>query len=117
MRVVTVIEKLTDSDETWGFSAETADGRELVGKLRIESNGRVFTSRTSGIAEMDFSFPPLCAATFPTGLPKRLDAKKAKVYVVTLSGKFQSAETMLLRFSFGNENNRRELLFKDVPLP
>ena len=32
MRVVTVIEKLTDQDEPWGFSAETADGNELVGK-------------------------------------------------------------------------------------
>ena len=117
MRVVTVIEKLTDKDEPWGFSAETADGKELVGKLRIESNGRVFTSRSRGSAEMDCDFPPLRVATFPAGLPKGLSAKKSKVHSFTLSGKFQQSNTVVLRFSFGDANNRRELVFKGVPLP
>lgn len=117
MRVATVIEKLTDKDEPLGFTTETNDGTELVGKIRIESNGRVGKHRSGGTAEMDFDSPPLRAATFPTGIPKGLDAKKAKVYIFTLSGKFQSVETMLLRFSFGSESNRRELVFKRVPLP
>ena len=98
MRVVAVIEKLTDKDETWGFSAETADGNELVGKVRIEWNGRVET-------------------TFPVGLPKGLSDKKSKVHVFTLSGKFQPSETVVLRFFFGDANDRRELVFNDVPLP
>ncbi|MEQ8638690.1 hypothetical protein [Gimesia maris] len=36
MRVVAVIEKLSDKDETWSFCAETAEGKPLVGKVRIE---------------------------------------------------------------------------------
>ena len=117
MRVVTVIEKLTDKDETWGFSAETADGKELVGKVRIEWNGRVIQSRTSGIAEMDCDFPRLRDATFPVGMPKGLNAKTSKVHAFTFSGKFQPSETVVLRFFFGDANNRRELVFKRVPLP
>ena len=119
MRVVTVVEKLTDKDEVWGFSAETADGKELVGEVRWQwqRNGRVFTSRTSGIAEMDYNYPPLRDATFPVGMPEVLSAKKSKVYSITLSGKFQHSETAVLRFSFGDASNRRELVFKGVPLP
>ncbi len=56
-------------------------------------------------------------ATFPVGMPEVLNAKKSKVYVCTLSGKFQPSETVVLRYSFGDANNRRELVFKDVPLP
>ena len=118
MRVVAVIEKLTDKDETWGFSAETADGKELVGKVRIEWNSRVVGSRINGgIAEMDCNFPPLRAATFPVGLPKGLNAKTSKVHAFTLSGKFQPSETAVLRFFFGDAKDRRELVFNDVPLP
>ena len=117
MRVVTIIEKLTDKNESMGFTAETADGKELVGKVRIESNGRVFTSRARGNAEMDCDFPPLRAATFPVGLPKGLNAKTSKVHAFTLSGKFQPSETVVLRFSFGDAKDRRELVFNNVPLP
>ena len=117
MRVVTVIERLSDQDEPWGFTAESADRNELVGKILIERNSHVFGSRSSGIAEMDCDFPPLGAATFPVGLPEGLNAKKSKVHIFTLSGKFQPSETVVLRFSFGDANNRRELVFKDVPLP
>lgn len=117
MRVVAVIEKLTDKDETWSFSAETVDGKELVGKVRIESNGRVFGSRSNGIAEMDCDFPRLPTATFPVGLPQDLNEQQSKVYSFTLSGKFQPAETAVLRFSFGDSETRRELVFNEVPLP
>lgn len=117
MRVVAVIEKRTDKDETWGFNAETADGKELVGKVRIESNGRVIGSRATGIAEMDCDSPRLRAATFPVGLPQDLNEQQSKVYSFTLSGKFQPAETVVLRFTFGDSKNRRELVFDDVPLP
>jgi hypothetical protein len=117
MRVVTVIEKLTDKDEPWGFSAETSDGTELVGEINYQTNGRVFESSGSGLAEMDYNFPPLRFATFPVEMPKDLSAKKSKVYCFTLSGKFQPSETAVPRFSFGDANNRRELVFKDVPLP
>jgi|TARA_R110001592_G_scaffold363201_1_gene681303 hypothetical protein len=117
MRVVTVIENLSDKDETWGFRAETAEGKPLVGKVRIESNGHVIGSRINGIAEMDCNFPRLRAATFPVGLPADLKKQQSKVYTFTLSGKFQPAETVVLRFSFGDSQNRRELVFHDVPLP
>ena len=117
MRVATVVERLTDKNEPMGFTAETADGKELVGKVEIESNGRVFTSRSRGNAEMDFEFPPLRAATFPVGMPKGLNARTSKVHVFTLSGKFQPSETVVLRFSFGDAKDRRELVFNDVPLP
>jgi hypothetical protein len=117
MRVIAVIEKLTEKDERWSFSAETADGQELVGKVRIESNGRVFGSRTRGIAEMDCDFPRLRAATFPVGLPEGLHAQTSKVHACTLSGKFRPSETVVLRFSFGDAKDRRELVFIDVPLP
>lgn len=117
MRVVTVIERLTDKDETWGFSAETADGKELVGKVRIEWNGRVIGSRISGLAEMDCDLPRLREATFPVGMPKGLNVKTSKVHAFTLSGKFPPSETVVLRFFFGDKNNRRELVFKGVPLP
>ncbi|MFI4849787.1 MAG: hypothetical protein ACIAZJ_11860 [Gimesia chilikensis] len=117
MRVVTVIETLTDKDETWGFSAETADGKPLVGKVRIEANGRVIGSRSNGIIEMDCNFPQLPAATFPVGLPLDLNEQQSKVYSFTLSGKFQPAETAVLRFTFGDAKHRRELVFDDVPLP
>tara|TARA_R110002095_G_scaffold189660_1_gene167280 strand:+ start:2865 stop:3455 length:591 start_codon:yes stop_codon:yes gene_type:complete len=118
MRVVTVIENLTDKDEPWGFSAETADGKELVGEIKWKTNGRVFESRTSGaIAEMDYNYPPLRFATFPVGMPEVVNEKKSKVYSFTLSGKLPHSETAVLRFSFGDANNRRELVFKGVPLP
>ncbi|QDT28329.1 hypothetical protein Enr10x_36710 [Gimesia panareensis] len=117
MRVVAVIEKLTDKDESWGFNAETVEGKALVGKVRIESNGRVVGSHSSGIAEMDCNSPRLRAATFPVGLPQDLNEQQSKVYSFTLSGKFQPAETVVLRFTFGDSKNRRELVFHDVPLP
>lgn len=117
IRIVAVVERLTDKNEPWGFTAETADGKELVGKVRIESNGRVFKSRSSGIAEMDCDFPQLRAATFPVGLPPGLDPETSKVHAFTLSGKFQPTETVVLRVSFGDAKNRRELVFNDVPIP
>ncbi|QGQ26261.1 hypothetical protein F1728_27865 [Gimesia benthica] len=117
MRVVAVIEKRTDKDETWGFSAETTDGKPLVGKVRIEANGRVIGSRSNGITEMDCNSPQLPAATFPVGLPQDLNEQQSKVYSFTLSGKFQPAETVVLRFTFGDAKKRRELVFDDVPLP
>lgn len=117
MRVVTVIERLSDRDEPWSYSVETAGGNELVGKVIIESNGRVFGSRSRGLAEMNFNYPPLRDATFPVGMPEVLNVKKSKVYAWTLSGKFRPSETVVLRYSFGDANDRRELVFKDVPLP
>lgn len=117
MRVVTVVERLTDKNEPMSFRAETADGKELVGKVRIESNGRVFTSRARGHATMDCEFPRLRAATFPVGLPEGLNAKTSKVYAFTLSGTFQPSETVVLRCSFGNAENRRDVVFNHVPLP
>jgi len=118
MRVVAVVETLTDKEEPWGFSAETPHGKELVGQVRWKTNGRVFESRTNGaIAEMDSSYPPLRFATFPVGMPEVVAAKKSKVYSFTLSGKLQRSETAVLRFSFGDANKRRELVFKGVPLP
>ncbi len=117
MRVAAVVERLTDRNEPWRFTAETTDGKELVGKVRIESNGRVFTSRSRGMAEMDSEFPQLRAATFPVGMPKGLNAKTSRVHTFTLSGKFQPSETVVLRFSFGDAEDRRELVFNDVPLP
>ena len=116
MRVVTVIEKLTDQDEPWGFRAESADGKELVGKIRIERNSHVFGSRTSGIAEMDLHSSPLRAAIFPAETPKG-SSPKSKVYLFTLSGKIQESDTVTFRFSFGDEGDRRELVFKNVPMP
>lgn len=117
MKVAVAIENLTNKDGHLGFKAETADGAELVGKIRVETNGRVTGSRSRGTAEMDLDFPPLLAATFPTAPPKDAESKKSKVYVFTLSGKFQQSDTVTLRFTFGEANMRRELVFKDVPLP
>lgn len=118
MRVVAVIEKLTGKDETSKFRAETADGQELVGKLQVESNGRVVGSRVNGgIAEFDCDHPALREAAFPVGLPEDLKDDKCQVYAFTLSGKFQASETAVLRFAFGDKDDRRELVFKDVPLP
>ena len=117
MRVVAVIEKRTDKDEMWGFNAETTDGKPLVGKVRIEANGRVIGSRSSGITEMDCDTPQLPATTFPVGLTQDLNEQQSKVYAFTLSGKFQPAETAVLRFTFGDAKHRRELVFDDVPLP
>ncbi len=93
------------------------DGKPLVGKVRIAANGRVIGSRSNGISEMDCDTPRLPAATFPVGLPQDLNEQQSKVYCFTLSGKFQPAETVVLRFTFGDANNRRELVFDDVPLP
>ena len=117
MRVTTVIEKLTNKNEPLGFKAETGDGSELVGKVKIETNGRVTDSRSSGAAEMDFDFPPILAATFPTGMPKDSSPKNSKVHLFTLSGKFHKSDTVTLRFSFGIADNRRELVFKGIPMP
>ncbi|MEQ9406495.1 MAG: hypothetical protein RIK87_02170 [Fuerstiella sp.] len=116
MRVATVIEKLTDKEEPWGFKAEGADGTELPGKLRIETNGHIHTSRISGLAEMDLHYPPLRHAIFPTESPKGA-SPKSKVYLFTLSGKIQQSETVTFRFWFGNGADRRELVFQGVPLP
>ena len=116
MRVTTVIEKLTNKNEPWGFKAETADGTEFVGNINIEKNGQVFGTRTSGLAEMDLIFPPLRAAIFPAETPKG-SSPKTKVYLFTLSGKIQESDTVTFRFSFGDEGDRRELVFKNVPMP
>lgn len=117
IRVFTVIENLTDRNEPWRFQAETDDGRELVSKVRVQSNGHVVKSRANGLAEMDFNFPGLRKVTFPVDLPAGLDATKAKVYAFTLSGQFERTETFVLRFSFGDDKDRRELKFNEVPLP
>ena len=111
------VEKLTGNEEPFAFRTETTDGTAFVGKIRIEANEHVAGHRSRGLTELDLNSPTLRAATFPAGLPKGLDAKNAKVYVFTLSGKFPAVETMLLRFSFGSENDRRELVFQGVPLP
>ncbi|MEQ8638689.1 hypothetical protein [Gimesia maris] len=66
---------------------------------------------------MDCDFLRLRAATFPVGLPADLKKQQSKVYTFILSGKFQPAETVVLRFSFGDSKNQRELVFRDVPLP
>jgi hypothetical protein len=116
MRVTTVIEKLTNKNEPWGFKAETADGAEFVGKINIENNGHVFSSRIRGLAEMDLIFPPLRAAIFPAKTPKG-SSPKTKVYLFTLSGKIQESDTVTFRFLFGDEGDRRELVFKNVPTP
>ena len=117
MRVTTVIEKLTNKNEPLGFKAETGDGSELVGKVKIETNGRSTDSRSSAAAEMDFDFPLLLAATFPTGMPRDSSPTNSNVHLFTLSGKFQKTDTVTLRFSFGDPENRRELVFKNVPMP
>ena len=116
MRVATVIEKLTAKDEPWSFKAETADGTELPGKLRIETNGHIQPSRVRGLAEMDLQDPPLRAAIFPTETPKG-SSPNTKVYLFTLSGEIPKSESVTFRFSFGEEGERRELLFQNVPLP
>lgn len=87
MRVTTVIEKLTNKDEPWGFKAETDDGSELVGKVNNEKNGRVLGSRINGLEEMDLLYPPLPAAIFPAerliaedqGLPLHIIGQDPKV--------------------------------------
>ncbi len=116
MRVTTVIEKLTNKDEPWGFKAETEDGSELVGTINNERNGRVMGSRINGLEEMDLQYPPLPAAIFPAETPKG-SSPKTKVYLFTLSGKIQESDTVTLRFWFGDEGDRRELVFKNVPMP
>ena len=116
MRVTTVIEKLTNKNEPHGFAAETDDGTEFVGKIDVEMNGKVVGSRVSGSAHMDLTFPPLRAAIFPAETPKGT-SPKTQVYLYTLSGKIQQSDTVTLRFSFGAEGDRRELVFKNVPMP
>jgi hypothetical protein len=117
VRVVTVIENLSDKDEPMSFTAETAEGNELVGKLKIERSGNVVTSRVSGVTEIDCDSPSLREAIFPAGMPEGLDVTKSKIYSFTMSGKFQPSDTMVLRLSFGDADNRRELVFTGVPLP
>jgi len=117
MRVTTVIEKLTNKNEPWGFKAETADGTEFVGKINIEWNdGHVIGSRGSGLAEMDLHYPPLRYAIFPAETPKG-SSPKTKVYLFTLSGNIQESDTVTLRFWFGDKGDRRDLVFKNVPMP
>jgi hypothetical protein len=117
MRVDTVIEKLTDKTEPLSFAAETSEGDELVGKLRIERNGQIVTGRMRSVTEIDSDAPSLRLAIFPVGLPAARDATKSKVYSFTLSGKFPRCDTMVLRFSFGGETNGQELVFNEVPMP
>ena len=116
LRVAAVIEKLTDKREPWDFKAEAADGKAFVGKINIERSGHVFGSRGNGIAEMDLHFPPLRHAIFPLDAPKG-SSPKTKVYLFTLSGNIQESDTVTFRFTFGNAGDRRELAFKNVPMP
>jgi hypothetical protein len=116
MRVATVIEKLTDKEEPWGFKAEGADGTDLVSKISIATDGHSHTTRSRGLAEMDLDFPPLQGSIFPTETPKG-SSPQSKAYLFTLSGKIQKSETVTFRFWFGNEADRRELVFQGVPLP
>ena len=101
MRVTTVIEKLTNKNEPQGFKAETDDGTEFV---------------ASGSAEMDLHYTPLRDAIFPVKTPNGT-SPRTKVYLYTLSGKIPQADTVTFRFSFGAEGDRRELVFKNVPMP
>ena len=117
MRIDAVIENLNDKDEPMRFSALSPDGKEFVGKIRIESNGRVTSSRIRGDAEVDVSFPALHAATFPVGLPTSSHPTNTKVHSFTLSGSFQYSKTIDLHFSFGNAYPQSILVFKGVPLP
>lgn len=116
MRVATVIKKLTDKDDPWGFKAETADGTEVPGKLRVQTNGHIHTSHSRGLEEMDLQFPPLRAAIFPTEPPQG-SSPETKVYLFTLSGRMQESDTVTFRFWFGGDGDRRELVFKNVPMP
>lgn len=116
MRVATAIEKLIDKDEPLGFKAETADGTELPGRLSIETNGHIHTSRVRGLAQMDLQYPPIRAAIFPTEIPKG-SSPKTKVYLFLLSGEIPESDSFTFRFSFGEEGDRRELVFENIPMP
>ena len=116
MRVTTVIEKLTNKNELQGFAAETDDGTEFVGEIDTEINGNVAGGRASGTEEMDLNSPPLRGAIFPAEKPNGT-SPKTKVFLYTLSGKIPESDTVTFRFSFGAEGDRRELVFKNVPMP
>ena len=117
MQVAVAIEQLSDKSEPMGFDVETPDGKELVGKLKVEMDGHVITSRSRGITELDSDSPQIRRATFPSKPPASIQTRDPKVFLFTMSGKFQETETVTLRFWFGDKKDRRELVFKDVPTP
>ena len=106
MRVAVLIERPEKKDGAWRFEFQTADDQKEVQSLQAR-----------GITEMDLNFPPLAAAIFPTSIPEVDSPELAKVHLITLSGVTRESKLATLRFEFGSEAQRQELIFENIRIP
>jgi len=105
-RVVVMIERPEKKDGTWRFDAQTLDDQKVLQSVKL-----------AGSTEMDLNYPPLAAAIFPTSIPEVDFPERAKVHLLTLSDVSPEAKLITLRFEFGSEGERQELVFENVPIP
>lgn len=106
VRVAVMIERPEKKDGIWRFYAQTVDDQGVVQSVKL-----------AGITEMDLNYPPLAAAIFPTSIPEVDSPERAKVHLITLSGVSPESKLAMMRFEFGSEAQRQELIFENIPLP
>jgi hypothetical protein len=106
VRVTVMIERPEKNDGLWRFDAQTVDDQKAVQSVK-----------PAGITEMDLNFPPLAAAIFPTAIPEVDSPERAKVHLITLSGVSPESKLTTMRFEFGSEAQRQELIFENIPIP
>ncbi len=105
-RVAVMIERPGVEDGPWRFELQTTDDQKVVQSAKL-----------AGITEIDLNFPRLDYAIFPTSIPEVDSPERTKVFLIALSGVSRESKLATLRFEFGSEAQRQELIFENVPIP
>lgn len=94
---------------------ETADGRNLLEPIVIQSHGHSVLSRGSGSAVMDLDFPRPDHDPITTPVVDRPD--ESKIVYLYLAGNFRSADRANLTLTIGKEQRQAKFVFLELPIP
>ncbi len=114
LRVNVLVERLDGQTGSIGpvqLEIESDDCEEFVATLE----GR--RRRVSGSAVVALDHHKLDLMLFPFGPLTVKDADRSRVFSFSESGRFCDADKVTLRLSVGTEENRKEVLFENVPIP
>lgn len=122
LRVAVLVEQLGDKADSLGvigFEIRTADGQELVERLKVQrpGNPNAIDSRSQGTAIRRLDYQLLESELFPTAKPQVEKPVQSHVLVLTVSGRIRETQHAELRLKLGNATEPDEFVFKEVPLP
>lgn len=122
LRVAVLVERLGDkpvSLEVIDFEIRTADGQELVKRLKVQRPGNplAIDSRSQGVAIRQLDFQHLESELFPTAPSQVEKPDQSRVLFLTVSGRTRETHHAELRLKLGNATDPEEFVFKEVPLP